>query len=223
MQILIADDDPISLRILERVLQKWGHEPVTARDGEEAWALLESRPLRLAIVDWMMPNLDGLGLCKRIRAADRPGYTYLMLLTSKQEQQDLLDGLGSGADDYLIKPFDHRELDMRLKVGLRILDLEERLDQRITELQRALDKIQTLEGLLPICAYCHKVRNDGNYWEQVETYMQERTKMRFSHGVCPDCFEQFIRPELEGVDEEGGGEAGDGDGTGVPTPGDERP
>ena len=201
MKILIADDDPVSLRLLEAVLTKWGHEPTLARDGEEAWEALQDEGLRMAIIDWMMPRLDGVGLCKRIREAQLPGYRYVVLLTSKQEKQDLLEGLNAGADDYVVKPFDPRELEVRLKVGLRTLELEETLAQRIADLEAAVHKIQTLEGLLPICAYCRKVRNDDNYWEQVETYMQEKTKMRFSHGVCPDCFDKHLKPELEGLEE----------------------
>ena len=202
MRILIADDDPVSLRLLQAVLEKWGHEVIMARDGTEALRRVTDDHVRLAIVDWMMPGLDGLEVCRQVRASTLPGYVHLILLTSRNEKRDLLEGMQAGADDYLVKPFDPRELQVRLQVGLRTLDLEDRLSQRITELETALDTIQRLEGLLPICAYCKKVRDDKNYWCQVETYVAQRTKARFSHSVCPECFEKVLKVEMAELSED---------------------
>ena len=202
MKILVADDDPVSLRLIEAVLAKWGHEVILARDGADALEKIRSDDVRMGIIDWMMPEVDGIELCRRVRAgsSNAAGYVYLIVLTSKSDKRDLLEGLEAGADDYLVKPCDPRELQVRLNVGVRMLELEDRLSERIRELETALNTIQRLEGMLPICAYCKKVRDDKNYWHQVETYVAQRTRARFSHSVCPECFETVLKPEMEKQD-----------------------
>jgi two-component system, cell cycle response regulator len=124
-RILIAEDDPVSRRMLEAFLQKWGYHVVTAADGLDALRILESEDSPpLAILDWMMPGLEGPQVCQRVRAhSDRP-YVYILLLTARSQKDDLLRGLESGADDYLTKPFDAPELRARLHVGQRILELQ---------------------------------------------------------------------------------------------------
>jgi two-component system, cell cycle response regulator len=125
MKVLIADDDPISCSILERKLTNWGYEVIACSDGTSAWeALLSEGAPQLAIVDWMMPGLDGLEICRKIRARPVESYTYILMLTAKDRKEDILTGLDAGADDYLSKPFDPHELEVRLRVGRRILDLE---------------------------------------------------------------------------------------------------
>ena len=103
----------------------------------------------------------------------------------------------AGADDYVTKPFDNKELHARINVGIRIVELELRLKDRIDELEDALAHIKRLQGLVPICAYCKKIRSDDNYWQQVEMYVAERSEAEFSHSICPDCYDEFIVPELE--------------------------
>ncbi len=128
LRILIADDDPISRRVLEATLHRWGYDVDVAADGEEAWAIL-SHPSApdLAIIDWMMPKLDGPDLCRRLRESDFDRYVYVLLLTSKQLAEDVIEGLDSGADDYITKPFKPGELRVRLRAGTRILDLQREL------------------------------------------------------------------------------------------------
>jgi two-component system cell cycle response regulator len=128
MKVLIAEDDPVSLRVVQTMLKKWGYEPVVARDGAEAWAILQGEDApQLAILDWMMPQKDGLEICRELRAQpDRP-YTYVLLLTAKTQEQDLIEGLGSGADDYLTKPFNGDEFRARLYAGERILGFQQQL------------------------------------------------------------------------------------------------
>ena len=136
MKILVADDDPVSRTMLSRLLEKRDHEVVLANDGIDAWNILrgEAAP-QLAILDWMMPGLDGLEICRRVRA-QKGTYTYVMLLTSRQEREDLLNGLAAGADDYLTKPLSPAELAARLNVGQRILDLQQRLLNALEEIKR---------------------------------------------------------------------------------------
>jgi len=197
MRILIADDDTISRRLLQATLAQWGYEVLVACDGAEALAVLRGLdPPRLAILDWMMPALDGLEVCQKIRAEATADPPYLLLLTSRGNKGDIAQGLNGGADDYLTKPFDSEELQARVGVGLRVLEMQRNLAERVRELEEALARVRQLQGLVPICAYCKKIRNDQNFWQQVEIYLSAHTDARFTHGICPDCLESVIKPEL---------------------------
>lgn len=128
MRILIADDDPVSRRVLEATLRRWGHSLVVCQNGWQAWEELQKEDApRLAILDWMMPGMDGLQVCAAVRQRQQERYTYLLLLTARGQKEDLVAGLDAGADDYLTKPFHAHELKARLRAGKRILDLEEQL------------------------------------------------------------------------------------------------
>jgi sigma-B regulation protein RsbU (phosphoserine phosphatase) len=135
MKVLVADDDPVVRRLLEIYLQEWGHEVVLASDGERAWALFQECAFSIVISDWMMPDVDGLELVRRIRASEWQGYVYVILLTSKSRREDIVRGMEAGADDFMAKPFDRDELRVRLRAGVRILNLEQSLAQRNVELQ----------------------------------------------------------------------------------------
>ena len=179
MRILIADDDRMSTMMLGRTLEKWGFDVVVAHDGVAAWdRIVGDQPPALAIVDWMMPGVDGLELCRRIRATPLPSPVYVILLTARTSHQDLVTGLEAGADDDLTKPFDPDELRARIHVGQRTLGL--------------IANIKRLTGLLPICSYCKRIRSDHNYWEQVDSYISEHTDALFSHGICPPCLEKVM-------------------------------
>src|SRR5579884_871235 len=155
MKVLVADDDRVCRRMLEVVLTEWGDEVVTAADGEAAWQALQGPDApALAILDWLMPGLDGLEVCRRVRAANDPAPPYLIVLTVRNGRQDLVTALRGGADDYIAKPFDLPELHARLEVGRRLLDLRGRLAERVRELEEAARRIRQLEGLLPVCVYC---------------------------------------------------------------------
>jgi phosphoserine phosphatase RsbU/P len=187
MKALIADDDRIVTAKLSRALANWHFDVSLAHDGESAWGVIQTQAPRLAIVDWMMPALDGLGLCRRIRQDPTTAHMYLILLTSRDSRADVVAGLDSGADDYLVKPFDPEELRARLHVGVRVLALQERLADRVVELEAAVSTIKRLQGLIPICSYCKRIRSDSNDWEQLESYISEHTDAHFSHGICPPC------------------------------------
>ena len=179
MRILIADDDRMSTMMLSRSLERWGFDVVVAHDGASAWEqIVGDAPPELAIVDWMMPGIDGIELCRRLRAASLPTPVYVILLTARTSRQDLVAGLEAGADDYLTKPFDPDELRARIHVGQRTLAL--------------IANVKRLSGLLPICSYCKRIRSDHDYWEQVESYISEHTDARFSHGICPTCFDKVV-------------------------------
>jgi two-component system cell cycle response regulator len=160
MRALVAEDNPVFQTMLRNMLVKWGYEPVMARDGNEAWQALESPdPPRLAILDWMMPGVDGVELCRRVRAAGREPYLYVLLLTARTQSQDLVDGMEAGADDYLTKPFNAHELRVRLRAGRRILDLQEEL-LRAREALREQATHDALTGLLNRAAVLEALRNE---------------------------------------------------------------
>jgi sigma-B regulation protein RsbU (phosphoserine phosphatase) len=198
MKVLVAEDEPVSRRILEAILVKWGYEVVVASDGIEALQILQAEKIPLlAILDWMMPGMDGIEVCQKVRGSIRLKPTYIILLTAKDRTEDIVLGLQMGADDYIRKPFDIRELRARIQVGLRIMDLQGALSDRVNELEIALSKVKQLQGLLPICCYCKKIRNDQNYWEQVEKYIIQHSEAQFSHGICPDCYQKAMSQVLE--------------------------
>jgi len=127
-RVLAAEDNPVFQSMLRSMLNKWGYDPIIARDGAEAWRALDAEDApRLAILDWMMPGMDGVEICRRVRAAGREPYIYILLLTARTESQDLVEGMEAGADDYLTKPFVAQELRVRLRAGWRILDLQSEL------------------------------------------------------------------------------------------------
>ena len=201
--VLVAEDDTISRRTIVSALVRGGNQVVEAKDGLQAWDMLqEPNAPRLAILDWMMPGLDGLQLCRNLKGANDGRTRYLILVTSKAECQDVVKGLEAGADDYMIKPFDAEELRARVRVGFRVLDLQENLAHRVAELEQAICQIKQLQGLLPICSYCKKIRDDGNYWQQVEDYIGNHSEVKFSHGICPACYEKEMIPQLAALKNE---------------------
>lgn len=197
MKILIAEDDSTSRIMLRSVLNRCGYEVVEAKDGEEAWGVMQGpEPPRLAVVDWIMPKMDGLAFVRRVRDMPAPphdpgtgdlGRPYMVMLTSRDKKEDIITGLEAGADDYLTKPFDAGELRARVAVGRRMVELEDGLLLKVQELRQALDHIRTLQGILPICSFCKKIRDDKGYWNQVEAYVSRYSGAQFSHSICPDC------------------------------------
>jgi CheY-like chemotaxis protein len=186
-RILIAEDDPISARILEAALSRLGYETVLASDGAEAWDKFDQEPARLIVSDWMMPQLDGLGLCEKVRAREQTPYTYFILLTANRTSAENYElASAAGVDDFLTKPLDREAIRMRLEVGERIL--------------KYTAEIRKLKELIPICIYCRKVRDEYDCWDQVESYIQKATGTRFSHGACPECFDQELS-QLQGASE----------------------
>lgn len=186
MKILAVEDDAVARAVLRQALRKLGHDVVEAHDGEAAWKVLESEPVRVVVSDWMMPNSDGLDLCRKIRNRVGSEYIYFILLTSRDATADNQnEAADAGVDDFLTKPLDVSELWTRLRVAERIL--------------RYTTQVRQLEEMLPICSYCKKIRDDQNYWQQIEGYISERTGSDFSHSVCPDCYKGVVLPELEQI------------------------
>lgn len=185
MKILLVEDDPVALAVLEEFVITLGHEVATATDGWEAWTLLGREPIRVVVCDWTMPNMDGLDLCRRIRDSGEE-YVYFILLTSAAgSNQNRDQALHAGIDDFLSKPIEIQDLKMRLHVAERILHFTTHIRQ--------------LESFIPICSYCKNVRDDQSYWQQIESYIGNRTGSKFSHSVCPACHEKYVEPQLRAL------------------------
>ena len=182
MNILLVEDDPVAQKILDSVLVARGHRVTAASNGKDGWGLWTLSRQSVVLSDWLMPEMDGLELCRRIRAERRQEYTYFILQTSKSGKESYLTAMEAGIDDFVTKPVDPDELSARLTAAERILDLRRELSQ--------------LEGLLPICSYCKRIRDTAETWQSIERYVGERSKAEFSHGICPDCYTKHIEPQL---------------------------
>lgn len=197
MKILALEDQPVAALQLLAVLGSLGHEAELVKDATEAWARLNHGGYRVVVSDWRMAGPDGLDLCRMIRG--RGGdYVYFILISSTRvtkENRQL--ALAAGVDDFLAKPVDSDELGMRLHVAERIIGLAAQVKQ--------------LQEFLPICGYCKKIRDDKKYWQGVEHYLGAQQGTKFSHGVCPDCYEREMAPQLRklGLDAAYPGEAPD--------------
>jgi CheY-like chemotaxis protein len=199
-RVLLAEDEPVTRRLLTATLTRFGYDVVSVDDGLKAWAILETPTSpALVLLDWSMPGLDGPDICKRVRArTNRPGYTYILMVTARSGKEDVVTGLSAGADDFVTKPVDVEELRARLRVGERIVALERTLAAQVAELKSASEHVRELQGMIPICMHCKSIRNQSQIWEKVETYIEERSGATFSHALCDSCLEKYYPEQLEG-------------------------
>jgi PleD family two-component response regulator len=185
MKIIIAEDDPVSLARVTALLLSLGHDPVSCENGREAWETFDKEPSRLIISDWMMPGMDGLELCKKVREREKTEYTFFILVTGEHTTDNDYDyAIRAGVDDFMLKPIDRGIIWRRLRVAERIL--------------KYTTEIRQLKTLIPICMYCKKIRDDSDYWEQMENYIHEHTGSDFSHGICPECYDKYMALEFGG-------------------------
>jgi len=183
VKILVAEDDGVARLILTKRLQKMGHDVIVTEEGGEAWDAFHTGRPQIVITDLEMPKIDGLQLCQKIRAEQQEKYVYIIILTAREGKKAYIEGLDAGADDFMHKPVDMDELAARLRVATRILSMQTEMHQ--------------LEGLLPICSYCKKIRDENDSWMPIEGYISTRTEATFSHGACPSCVEKYIKPQME--------------------------
>jgi signal transduction histidine kinase len=203
MKVLIAEDDPISRALLLGHLQKWGHDVTAATTGGEAWRLFEAGSYPLVVSDWMMPEMDGPELVRRIRACPRPGYVYVILLTARAQKADVVVGMEAGADDFVTKPFDREELRVRLRAGERIVQLEHSLAEQnlaLREAQAALVQSEKLASLGRVAAgVAHEINNPVAYVTNNVTVL--RRDMQAALGVL-DAYREGRAAEAERLTEE---------------------
>lgn len=183
MRVLVADDDPIFRRLMARRLRKLQYEALEAGNGVEAWQIYQQQDIHLVLCDWLMPEMTGLDLCRRIRGQKQRQYTYIILITTLNARVNYEAGIEAGADDLLNKADDLGLLKARLQVARRILSLQ--------------DEVKHLQGLLPICQYCKRICDNQNLWTEIEAYIAEHSEADFSHGICPECMERHVRPQLD--------------------------
>lgn len=181
MNVLVVDDDRASRLVLTDRVRRLGHDVVSAGDGAEALASLESRDISILISDVVMPNLNGFDLCARVRERQADPYVYIILVTALDDRRSYLEGMASGADDLIMKPFDVEHLRTRLGVAERILGL--------------LGRVRELESILSICSTCRRIRErgeQGEKWVSIEAFFERRTQTVFSHALCPECFDEAM-------------------------------
>lgn len=171
--ILIVDDNPQNIKVLGSIIGNAGYEVAIAMKGEDALLMMEKEPPDLVLLDIMMPEMDGYEVCRKIKSKPATRDIPVIFLTARRETEDLLKAYEAGGVDYVTKPFDGRELLMRVRTHV--------------ELKLAREEIKTLKGILPICVSCKKIRDDQGFWNQVESYISKRTDAAFSHGLCPEC------------------------------------
>lgn len=199
-RVLIADDDPVHVQLMVHMFERWGLDLETHTDGLSALESITSKnPPHVAVLDWHMPGIDGLELCRRAKSGDQKTRTFLFMLTGRDERQDIVAALEAGADDFLSKPAHKDELRARILNAVRMVDLQLTLDRRVKELEEAMANVKLLQGLLPICSYCKSIRDDDNYWQKVEGYLAEHSGLKFSHGICPHCFDTIVEPQLRSM------------------------
>jgi CheY-like chemotaxis protein len=206
MIVLVADDLDVNRKLLRTLLSADGYDVIEASNGTDALQILQGAtgPI-VGLLDWEMPEMEGPEVCKQTRAIPNSPPIYLILLTVRDSKQDTVAGLNAGANDYITKPFDKTELLARVSIGKQMVQLQQALTERVEELREALLSVKQLGGLLPICSYCKKIRDDQNYWQQVEAYVGKHSDAKFSHSICPQCYEDIIKPQMVqlGVDPDG--------------------
>jgi len=180
----IVEDDTSTRRLLENLTGLLGYKVQSYDNGRDAWETFENEHPEIVISDWRMPGMDGLDLCRALREKKAESYTYYILVTAERRSKGNLErAIEAGVDDFLKKPISSEEIWNRLRVAQRILDFN--------------SQVRTLESLIPICSYCKNVRNDEDIWERIEEYVEHRTGADFSHGICPECLEKHVRPQME--------------------------
>ncbi len=191
--VLLVDDNVKNLQLLGSLLNEH-YKTAVALNGFEALTFVRNKRPDLILLDIMMPEMDGFEVCEELNKDPELKKIPVLFLTAKADAETVVKGFKIGAKDYITKPFNHDELLARVKTHLDLkmaYDIQNRLisekEQLIAELQKALKEIKTLKGLIPICMFCKKIRNDEQYWERLEEYFHKRTDARFSHGICPDC------------------------------------
>jgi len=182
MKVLIAEDDRWSRDLVATITASLRHDATCVHDGQQAWDAFQLGGFEVLISDWRMPNLDGLELIKRVRASPGPRYTYIILITAQSEREHWLSAMAAGADDFIAKPLEPELLTVRLSVAERIVSLHAQMRQ--------------LAQIIPMCSYCRKIREADQAWLPLEAYVAQHTDSAFSHGICPECVEKYVRPEL---------------------------
>jgi len=204
--VLIVDDVETNIEVLANLLSEHSYRIAFATSGKQALAMVEDLAPDLILLDIMMPGMDGMEVCRTLKSRTGTSDIPIIFLTAKTEADDIARGFEAGAVDYVTKPFQAAELVARVKTHTDLKEARDERERLIAELRQALEEVRMLSGLLPICSFCKKIRDDQGYWQQVDEYITRHSDAKFSHGICPECMERYF-PDVAGKnrDEPSGG------------------
>ena len=187
--ILAVDDEPVNIQLMIAAL-KDEYDVITAQNGHDAISQLKEHQPDLILLDVMMPDITGFDVCKIIKTDERFADIPMIFLTALDSQESELQGLELGGIDYLTKPINYALLKLRVRNHIALKEQRDQLVRQKEELEAALARVKQLEGIIPICMYCKKIRDDQQSWQQLETYISNHSEAMFSHGACPDCVKE---------------------------------
>jgi DNA-binding response OmpR family regulator len=199
--ILVVDDNPDNLRLLAGILSERNYKIRLAPNGERALATIRKEAPGLILLDIMMPVMDGFEVCKQLKQDKETAGIPIIFISALNETVEKVKAFSLGGVDYITKPFKSEEVLARVKTHLTLRYLQLELERKNAELQKAMDEIKTLQGFIPICASCKRIRNDEGYWEQIETYISNHSEAQFSHGCCDECAKKLYPELIEGNDD----------------------
>lgn len=188
MKVLIAEDEYTTRLMVQVCLENWGYSVASVEDGLAAWEIMNrENPPEIAVLDWEMPGLNGLDLCKKIKAMERNCPAHVILLTGRDSKNDISQGFDAGADDYITKPFNDDELRARIRVAERIVTIQSSLNSSLEELKQALDMVEALDEPVPVCKSCQKIAAFDGSWRKPAELLQYPVDPQFIQLQCPDC------------------------------------
>ncbi len=204
-KVLVTDDDPTILELNSSLLKKAGYEVLQATTGQECLEVVRTHHPDLIVLDVMLPDVNGTDICRKVKSDPELQGPFVILVSGVQiSSNEQAQGLSAGADGYLVKPVSKKEFIARVQAMERIKRAEDALretkkeqEATIQELRKALEEIKTLRGLIPICAWCKRIRDDKGYWDELEVYLSKHSEATFSHGLCPRCREA-VEKEMKG-------------------------
>lgn len=185
--VLVVDDTPDNLRVLNAILTKAGYEPRLLPSGKMALESLKMSQPDIILLDICMPEMDGYEVCDEIKKNPELQDIPVIFISALSDIKDKVKAFQNGGVDYITKPFEEAEVLARIDTHIRLYRLQKDLQKKNIELQIALDTVKTLNGLLPICSNCKKIRDDDGYWSQIEYYISQHSDAEFSHSICPEC------------------------------------
>jgi PleD family two-component response regulator len=193
--ILVVDDNPDNLRLLNGLLNEHNYKVRLASSGSRALATVRKEAPDLVLLDIMMPDMDGFEVAGQLKEDEKTAGIPIIFVSALFDTSDKVKAFSAGGVDYITKPFHSEEVLSRINTHLAIRFLQAKMEKKNFELQKALDEVKTLRGILPICSSCKKIRNDDGYWEQIDSYIRDHSEAEFSHSICPECVHSLY-PEL---------------------------
>jgi CheY-like chemotaxis protein len=195
--ILVVDDSEINRDVVvDLITSSIACRIRQAGDGAEALAMIRVQAPDLVLLDVNMPGMDGYQVCRAIRSDQDTAEIPVIFLTGQRDSEFIVSGFEAGGSDYVLKPYESRELLARVHVHLELKQQRDELKRRNSELEATIARVKRLEGIIPICMYCKKIRNDDTMWQRFEQYIGEHLDAQFSHGVCPECYEEQVKKIL---------------------------